>query len=114
MNAAVSTFFGNQLDMTEKQYDKLFDINVKSTFFLIKETKHLLDKSAEMKNPTNILVISSVTGTTPQFSIGIYAATKACLDNMVKGMATELRPDGIRINSLAPGLIKTNFSGGFW
>jgi len=37
--------------------------------------------------------------------------TKAALDNMVKGLAQELMPDGIRINAISPGLIRTNFAG---
>ena len=40
--------------------------------------------------------------------------TKACLDNMVKGLAQELRSDSIRVNGIAPGLIKTKMSAGIW
>ena len=71
-NAACSTYFGDQLDITEKQYDKMWDLNVKSTFFLIKECKEMLLKSAELssengKQPSaaNVLIVSSVTGTNP-------------------------------------------------
>ena len=46
-NAACSTHFGDQLDIKESQYNKLWDLNVKSTFFLIKEAKPMLVASAE-------------------------------------------------------------------
>ena len=58
-NAAVSTHFGSQLEISERSYDKLWDLNVKSTFFLIKETIELIRKAGE---GANILIIGSVTG----------------------------------------------------
>ena len=74
----------------------------------------MLTASALVGKPTNILVISSITGRNPQSTIGVYGATKAALDNIVKGLVVELRGDNIRINSLAPGLIATEFSGPLW
>ena len=109
-NAACSTHFGDQLEISEKAYDKLWSLNVKSTFFLIKESIEMLRES----KAANILVVSSVTGTNPNHTIGVYAMTKAALDNMVKGLAQELRSDSIRVNGIAPGLIKTEFSGPLW
>lgn len=58
-NAACSTHFGNQMDISEKAYDKMWDLNVKSTFFLIKET---IDLIREAGAGANICIISSVTG----------------------------------------------------
>ena len=110
-NQACSTHFGTQLDATELAYDKLFDLNVKSVFFLIKEAKELLMKSGP---EANILVVSSVGGKNPHPSLGIYNMTKASLDNMVVWMAQELLSDNIRINGIAPGLIMTEFSGVLW
>ena len=82
-NAACSTHFGDQLEIPEKAYDKLWSLNVKSTFFLIKESIDMLRQS----KAANILVVSSVTGTMPNYMIGVYGMTKAALDNMVKGLA---------------------------
>ena len=110
-NAAVSTHFGNQFDISEKAYDKLWDLNVKSTFFLIKEALDMLREAGE---GANICIISSVTATNPSWTIGVYGSTKAALENMIKWMKDELRSDGIRVNGVAPGLIKTEFSGPLW
>ena len=110
-NAAVSTHFGAQLDISEKAYDKLWDLNVKSTFFLIKETIELIRNAGE---GANILITSSVAGAEPTFAIGLYGSCKAAIDNMVKWMKDELRSDGIRVNSIAPGLIKTDFAAPLW
>ena len=59
----------------------------------------------------NVLVVSSVTGKNPNFTIGVYAMTKAALDNMIKGLSEELMSESIRANGIAPGFIRTDFSG---
>ena len=59
-------------------------------------------------------MVSSVTGKNPNFTIGVYAMTKAALDNMVKGLSEELMSESIRVNGIAPGLIRTDFSGPLW
>ena len=70
--------------------------------------------SKEKDGAANICVISSTDGTIPMGVVGLYGSTKAALNNMVKFLSQELRADGIRVNSLAPGLIKTEFSGPLW
>jgi len=66
--------------------------------------------SKEKDGAANICVISSTDGTIPMGVVGLYGSTKAALNNMVKFLSQELRADGIRVNSLAPGLIRTEFS----
>ena len=85
-------------------------MNVKATFFLIKESLPLLRKGTD----ANVLVISSITGSSPKPHLGVYSTTKAALNNMVEWMAKELMEDNIRVNALSPGLIATEFSGVLW
>ena len=61
-NVAVFTHFGNQLDISEEKYDRLWNVNVKSTFFLIAET---IDLIREAGPGSNICIISSVAGKSP-------------------------------------------------
>ena len=89
----------------------MWDLNVKSIFFLIQESLPLLKKGLPGRN---ILVTSSVSAGSPHLSLGVYAMTKAALENMVKWMCVELRDDDIRVNALSPGIIKTNFSTPLW
>lgn len=89
----------------------MWDVNVKSVFFLCKEALPLLKKGSKGRN---ILLVSSVAGKNPGFLIGVYGSTKAALDNMTKWMSDELREDDIRVNALSPGLIMTEFSGLLW
>ena len=55
-NAGIVLNYGNQLEITEKAYDKMFSLNTKSTFFLIKESYGLLKKGTD----ANVLAISTV------------------------------------------------------
>ena len=99
------------MEITEKRYDALWNVNVRSTFFLIKDSLGLMRKS---KGGASICIVSSVTGKNPDPMIGIYGSTKAALDNMVIWMSRELMDDGIRVCGIAPGLIATEFSGVLW
>ena len=70
----------------------------------------MLKKSKTLGGASNICVVSSMTGRTPNFPIGVYGMTKASLDNMVVFLSKELLREGIRVNGIAPGLIKTDFA----
>ena len=74
----------------------------------------MLIESKDNGGAANILMTSSLTGRHPNFMIGVYAATKAAMDSLVQGLSNELRAEGIRVNGVSPGLIKTEFSGPLW
>ena len=88
----------------------MFEINFKSTYFLIKEAL------PHMKNrkDSNIIIMSSVSGYEPSNVIGFYSITKTMLVSMTKILAHELKPIPIRVNCIAPGVIKTGFSKMLW
>jgi 3-oxoacyl-[acyl-carrier protein] reductase len=81
---------------------------MKSIFFLIKEAIPLLLNAP--KDP-NILVISSAGGKKPTQRSGVYAMTKASLNNMTEWLALELVDRNIRVNGIGPGVIPTKLSG---
>jgi dehydrogenase/reductase SDR family protein 4 len=105
-NVAVSPHFGPSYEITEQAFDKLFEVNVKNTFFLIKEALPLLKST---KN-SNILIIASQAAYTPFPLIGVYSITKTTLIGMTKLFAEELAQFGIRVNAIAPGIINTKFA----
>ena len=57
---------------------------------------------------------SSVGGFAPGFPLGVYGVTKSALTSLGKALATELGPEGIRINTLCPGLVKTKLAEMLW
>ncbi len=105
-NVAANPHFGPSYEISEKEFDKIFEVNVKNTFFTIKESLPLLKNA---KNP-NVLMISSQAGYTPFPMIGIYSVSKTALLSMTKLLAEELAKYKIRVNCIAPGIIKTRMS----
>ena len=105
-NVAVNPYFGPSYEVSEEVFDKIFEVNVKNTFFMIKECLPIL-KNAKS---SNILIISSQVAYTPFPDIGIYSMSKTVLLSMTKLLAEELAKFRIRVNSLAPGVINTKFS----
>ncbi|BFZ19388.1 hypothetical protein BsWGS_22426 [Bradybaena similaris] len=105
-NAAVSTYFGPTLKTPEDSFDKMFDINVKSSFMLCQEVVPEIEK----RGGGSLVLVSSIAGFVPFESIGVYSITKTALLGIVKVLAPELAARNIRINGLAPGIIETRFS----
>uniref|UniRef100_A0A8C4XBI6 Dehydrogenase/reductase (SDR family) member 4 n=1 Tax=Erpetoichthys calabaricus TaxID=27687 RepID=A0A8C4XBI6_ERPCA len=109
-NAAVNPFFGNILDSTEAVWDKILDVNVKATFLLTK----LVVPHMEKRGGGSVVIVSSIVGLHPLQFLGPYSVSKTALLGLTKALALELAPSNIRVNCVAPGLIKTNFSGILW
>jgi dehydrogenase/reductase SDR family member 4 len=105
-NVAANPYFGNSYDINEKEFDKIFEVNVKNTFFTIKEALPLLKNT----KGSNILIISSQAGYTPFQMLGVYSMTKTVLLSMTKLLAEELAKFNMRVNCIAPGIINTKFS----
>lgn len=109
-NAAANPSFGSIFDTDESSWDKIFDTNVKATFFLVKEALPHLQK----RKNSSIVLIGSIAGYTPFPMIGAYSVSKTALLGLTKAIAPECAQMGIRVNSIAPGIIKTNFSRALW
>ena len=105
-NVAANPYFGLSYEISEKEFDKIFEVNVKNTFFTIKEALPLIKST---KN-SNILIISSQAGYTPFPYLGVYSMTKTVLLSMTKMLAEELAKFQVRVNCIAPGIINTKFA----
>lgn len=115
LNAAASSYTGMTIDTPEKHYDKIMQTNLRSTFLFAQDAKPFLTKPPHVplkpsQFSTCILMTGSITGYTPAAPIGIYAVAKTAMQGLMKALATEFGPQGIRVNLLAPGLIRTNLS----
>ncbi|KAL4630175.1 dehydrogenase/reductase SDR family member 1-like [Arapaima gigas] len=105
-NAAVSPFFGNIMDSTEEVWDKTLDVNLKSAFLLTK----LVVPHMEKKGGGSIVFVSSVAGYQPMQGLGPYNVSKTALLGLTCALAPELGHSNIRVNCVAPGIIKTRLS----
>jgi len=109
-NAATNIAQGPCLEMDEGQFDKMIEINLKSTFRLMK----LVAPGMCERGAGSIINIASIAGLRPQRHSLLYSMTKAALIMMTQSYALELGPSGVRVNAIAPGLIQTVLSEFYW
>ncbi|XP_010766866.1 dehydrogenase/reductase SDR family member 4 [Notothenia coriiceps] len=105
-NAAVNPFFGNIMDSTEGVWDKILSVNVTSAFLMTK----LVVPHMTKRGGGNVVFVSSVAGYQPMQALGPYSVSKTALLGLTRALAPELAQSNIRVNCVAPGVIKTKFS----
>jgi len=87
----------------EHDWNQLFDINLKSPFFVIQNILPLLQKG----NGKSIVLISSILAHFGGFQTSLYSSSKSGVSSMIKSLCLELAKDNIRINSVSPGHVDT-------
>ena len=93
-------------ETTEEQFDMLFNIHLKGTFFLTQKLLPLLNDGARIVNISSGLTRFALPG------FAAYAAMKGGVEVLTRYMARELGARGIAVNTVAPGAIETDFGGG--
>ncbi|RXZ30992.1 SDR family oxidoreductase [Oxalobacteraceae bacterium CAVE-383] len=93
-------------ETTEEQFDDLYNVHLKGTFFLTQKLLPLIKDGGRIVNLSSGLTRFTLPG------ISAYAAMKGGVEVLTRYMAKELGPRGIAVNTLAPGAIETDFSGG--
>ena len=109
-NAGTNIAQGPALEMTDDQFDKMVDVNLKSAYRLTR----LVAPSMCARGEGSILNIASIAGLRPQFQSLLYSMTKAALIMLTQSYALELGPHGVRVNAIAPGLVETKLSEYYW
>ncbi len=109
-NAATNPHFGPILTADMGQWDKILDVNVKGYFRMAKAcVPHM-----QARGGGKIINIASIAGKAPQPMMGIYSVSKAAVLMLTEVLAAELADDNIQVNAIAPGFVKTRFSGALW
>ncbi|XP_004926004.1 dehydrogenase/reductase SDR family member 4 [Bombyx mori] len=105
-NAAVNPAVASILDTDEQVWDKIFDVNVKSSWLLAKEAYPELVK----RGGGSIVFISSIAAYQPTEPLGAYGVSKTTLLGLTKAIANETVHENIRVNCVAPGIVVTKFA----
>ncbi len=110
-NAGTNPFFGAVQDMDERAWDAIMNTNVKAAFFLSVMAREAMLEHGEGGSIVNV---SSIGGLQASDVIGGYSISKAAMIMLTQVCAKTWGRDDIRVNCIAPGLIKTEFSRALW
>jgi NAD(P)-dependent dehydrogenase (short-subunit alcohol dehydrogenase family) len=109
-NAAVNPFFGSMLAIPDSAFDKVIDCNIRANHTLCR----LVLPHMQERRSGAIVLISSIGGLYGHSTLGAYGISKAADMALTRNIAIEFGRYNIRANSIAPGLIKTDFSKALW
>ncbi len=91
------------LDLTDDEFDRVIDVNLKGTFRLIRAA----GETMAARGKGSIIAFASIRAQTVEPGQGVYAATKAGIVQLLRALAAELGPRGVRANAIAPGVVDT-------
>ncbi len=100
----------NLTDTTEENWDKVIDVNLKGTWFCCR----LVARIMADKGGGSIVNMSSQVGLNPGTGGGAYSISKAGIIMMTRQLALELADKYIRVNAIAPGIVRTDFNKNIW
>ncbi|HEV2364002.1 MAG TPA: SDR family oxidoreductase [Caulobacteraceae bacterium] len=109
-NAASNPYFGPMSGLPDDAFQKILGNNIVSNHWLI----HMVAPEMRQRKDGVVIIISSVGGLRGSGQLGAYAISKAADMQLARNLAQELSPDNIRVNCIAPGLVKTDFARALW
>lgn len=109
-NAASNPYFGPMASISDGQFRKIFDNNVLANHWLI----NMVAPEMIERRDGAIILVSSVGGFIGSDVIGAYNISKAADLQLVRNLALEFGSGNVRINAIAPGIVRTNFSRALW
>jgi NAD(P)-dependent dehydrogenase (short-subunit alcohol dehydrogenase family) len=91
------------LEITDEEFDRIVELNLKGTFRLVRD----FGRGMAERGSGSIIAFSSIRGQVVEPGQGIYAATKSGTVQMLRALASEVGPRGVRVNAIAPGVVET-------
>jgi NAD(P)-dependent dehydrogenase (short-subunit alcohol dehydrogenase family) len=109
-NAAVNPHFGPTQEIPDTAFQKVLDCNIRSNHWLCQLA---IPEMAERKDGA-VLIVSSIGGLKGSMSLGTYGLSKAADMALARNLAVEWGPKNVRVNCIAPGLVRTDFAKALW
>ena len=109
-NAAANPYFGPLTGISDEAFDKIVTSNVKSVLWLAALTL----EGMAARGGGSFIAVGSIGGLLASTVIGAYGVSKAADHHLVRILAAEWGPRNVRVNAIAPGLVKTDFARALW
>ena len=109
-NAASNPYYGPLAGISDEQFRKILDNNILSNHWLIT----MVAPGMIERRDGSIIIVSSIGGLRGSPIIGAYNVSKAADFQLARNYATEYGPSNVRVNCIAPGLIRTDFARALW
>jgi NAD(P)-dependent dehydrogenase (short-subunit alcohol dehydrogenase family) len=109
-NAAVNPHFGPSQEIPDSAFDKVMESNIRSNHWLCQMT--IPDMAA--RGGGVVVIVSSIGGLKGSDKLGAYGISKAADMQMARNLAVEWGPKNVRVNCIAPGLVRTDFARALW
>jgi len=109
-NAASNPYYGPMAGISDDQFRKILENNVIANHWLIA----MVAPEMLEREEGSIIIVSSIGGLTSSTMIGAYNISKAADFQLARNLAAEFGPKKVRVNCIAPGLVKTDFARALW
>ena len=109
-NAAVNPYYGPIAGLPDETFDKIMNSNVRSSLWFA----NLVIPGMVERGGGSIILVGSIGGILGNAVIGAYGMSKAADHALARNLAVEWGPKNIRVNAIAPGLVKTDFARALW
>ena len=109
-NAATNPYYGPMEGISDDAFEKTLSNNILSNHWLIQ----MCAPEMRERKDGSVIVVSSVGGLHASTVLGAYCISKAADFQLVRNLAAEYGPDNVRVNAIAPGLIRTDFARALW
>ena len=109
-NAGVNPYYGKTSEIPDDAYQKTMNANVQSNLWLAQ----MVAPDMVAKGSGSMAFTSSIGAFKPSVMLGTYGMSKLALSGLVRNLAAEFGPKGLRFNALCPGLVKTEFARELW
>jgi dehydrogenase/reductase SDR family member 4 len=105
-NAATNPVYGPMAEISDDAFDKIMGTNVRSVFQLC----NMVCPGMAERGRGSVILISSIAALRGNAVIGVYGISKAAEAGLARNLAVEWGPKGVRVNAIAPGLVRTDFA----
>jgi NAD(P)-dependent dehydrogenase (short-subunit alcohol dehydrogenase family) len=109
-NAAVNPHYGPSQEIPDSAFDKVMNSNIRSNHWLCQ----MVIPEMAARRDGSVIIVSSIGGLKGSTTLGAYAISKAADMQMARNLAVEWGPANVRVNTIAPGLVRTDFARALW